>query len=305
MQGAAREAVMSRRQQGIGRKSTVALLLVIAAAAWAFANREDLPIAALRPEPAPALAAVSAPPPGEATVAALGRLQPKDGVRRVAGPAKPVAVVGKLLVDKGDKVESGQVIALLDEAEMREASVARAEALLANAKTELARNTALRAGNVVAAAVLDRLRFEHAAAAAELRLARAELARNRVSSPIDGQVIDVHARDGERVGPEGIVEIGQTQAMYAVAEVYETDIGRVRLGARAQVASPALPRDLAGTVDRIGMRVGKLDALGTDPAAKTDARVVEVEVRLDDGDSALAASLTHLQVEVTIAPPGA
>jgi HlyD family secretion protein len=62
---------------------------------------------------------------------------------------------------------------------------------------------------------------------------------------------------------------------------------------------------LNGTVDRIGMRVGKLDALGTDPAAKTDARVVEVEVRLDEGDAAVAAPLTHLQVEVTIEPAGA
>jgi HlyD family secretion protein len=296
---------MSRTEQGIGRVSALALLLVMVMAGWGLAHRESLPITALHPAPPAALPAVSAAPPGAQGVAALGRLQPKDGVRRVAGPAKPVAVVSKLLVDKGDSVAKGQLIALLDEAEVREAAVARAEAHLANTKTELARNAELRAGQVISAAVLDRLRFERDAAAAELRLARAELARNQVSSPIDGQVIDVHARDGERVGPDGIIEIGQTRAMYAVAEVYETDIGRVRLGARAQVESPALPRALNGTVDRISMRVGKLDALGTDPAAKTDARVVEVEVRLDDGDAAVAAPLTHLQVEVTIQPVGA
>jgi len=295
---------MPRAEQGIGRVSAIALLLVTAMAAWALAHRESLPIAALRPAPPAALAAVSAAPPGAQVVAALGRLQPKDGVRRIAGPAQPVAVVGKLLVDKGDSVAKGQLLALLDEAEVREAAVARAEAHLANTRAELARNAELRAGQVISAALHDRLRFENDAAAAELRLARAELARNQVSSPIDGQVIDVHARDGERVGPDGIVEIGQTHAMYAVAEVYETDIGRVRLGARARVASSALPRMLNGTVDRIGMRVGKLDALGTDPAAKTDARVVEVEVRLDDGDAAVAAPLTHLQVEVTIQPAG-
>ena len=296
---------MPRAEQGIGRVSAITLLLVTAMAAWALAHRESLPITALRPAPLAALPAVSAAPPGAQGVAALGRLQPKDGVRRIAGPAKPVAVVSKLLVDKGDFVAKGQLIALLDEAEVREAAVARAEAHLANTKAELARNAELRAGQVISAAVLDRLRFERDAAAAELRLARAELARNQVSSPIDGQIIDVHARDGERVGPDGIVEIGQTQAMYAIAEVYETDVGRVRVGARARVTSPALPRVLNGTVDRIDMRVGKLDALGTDPAAKTDARVVEVEVRLDAGDAAAAASLTHLQVEVTIDPAGA
>jgi HAMP domain-containing protein len=91
----------------------------------------------------------------------------------------------------------------------------------------------------------------------------------------------------------------------ALARIVTRCARREPTGARARVASPALPRVLDGTVDRIGMRVGKLDALGTDPAAKTDARVVEVEVRLDDGDAAVAAPLTHLQVEVTIQPVGA
>ena len=296
---------MSRGEMGIGTKSGIALLFVMVTAVWAFAHRGSLAISAFGAAPPAELPAVAAAPPSAQGVAALGRLQPKDGVRRIAGPAKPVAVVSKLLVDKGDSVTKGQLIALLDEADVREAEVARAEARLANTKAELIRNAELRAGAVVSAAVHDRARFENDAAAAELRLARAELARNQVSAPIDGQIIDVHARDGERVGPDGIVEIGQTQAMYAIAEVYETDIGRVRVGARARVTSPALPRVLNGTVDRIDMRVGKLDALGTDPAAKTDARVVEVEVRLDAGDAAAAASLTHLQVEVTIDPAGA
>ena len=42
----------------------------------------------------------------------------------------------------------------------------------------------------------------------------------------------------------------------------------------------------------------KHDEIGTDPAARKDARVVEVEIRLDD--SAPAASLSLLQVEVEI-----
>ena len=92
--------------------------------------------------------------------------------------------------------------------------------------------------------------------------------------------------------------------MYAVAEVYETDIARVALGSKAQVTSPALTRVLHGTVDRIAMRVAKQDVLGTDPAARTDARIIEVDIRLDDEDARLAAGLTHLQVEVAIARAG-
>jgi HlyD family secretion protein len=47
-------------------------------------------------------------------------------------------------------------------------------------------------------------------------------------------------------------------------------------------------------------KVHKQDEIGTDPAARKDARVVEVKVRLDD--SAAAAPFTHLQVEIEIEP---
>ena len=96
----------------------------------------------------------------------------------------------------------------------------------------------------------------------------------------------------------GVLEIGRTDEMFAVAEVYETEIGRVELGQRALVSSPALASPLEGTVERIGLKVGKLDVLGTDPVAKTDARVVEVDIRLDDG--ARVSHLTNLQVEVSL-----
>ena len=137
-------------------------------------------------------------------------------------------------------------------------------------------------------------------ASAALQEARAEFARAHVYSPIDGRVLAVHAREGERVGPDGIVALGRTSEMYAVAEVYESEIGRVKFGQRAVVTSPTLPEPLTGTVDWIRLQVGKLDALGTDPAARKDARVVEVEIRLDDGEQ--AAGLTNLQVEVEILP---
>jgi HlyD family secretion protein len=121
-----------------------------------------------------------------------------------------------------------------------------------------------------------------------------------VRSPVDGQVLKIHAREGERVGADGIVEIGATGSMYAVAEVYETDVGRVRVGQRARVSSPAFERALAGSVERIGLRIGRLDVLGTDPVADTDARVVEVEVRLDEPEP--AARLTNLRVDVLFEP---
>ena len=110
----------------------------------------------------------------------------------------------------------------------------------------------------------------------------------------------MHARRGERVGSEGILELGRLDEMFAVAEVYETDIGRVRIGQRARITTPVLAEPIGGRVEWINLKVGKLDVLGADPAAKTDARVVEVEIRLDD--SKAVRGLTNLQVEVEFEP---
>jgi HlyD family secretion protein len=243
---------------------------------------------------------VAVAPPLPSTVTALGRLEPKDGVFRVAGPSDFAIVLRDLRVDDGDSVEKGQIIAILDSYAPRKALVARVEAELENARAEYRRNAKLGRDHIVSDSDLEQREAQVRMLEAELERTKAEMELAVVRSPIAGQVLEVHAREGERVGSEGIAEIGQTQAMYAVAEVYETDVGRVRLGQRATISSPALPGTMHGTVDRIGLKIGKKDVLDTDPAARTDARVVEVEILLDD--SKQVAGLTNLQVDVAIQP---
>jgi HlyD family secretion protein len=233
-------------------------------------------------------------------VSALGRLEPEDGVIQLAGPSAPSVVIAKIFVDDGDRVEKGQLLATIDTAEVLAAAVQRLEAERDNARRERDRNLQLFRERAISDSSRDSWEMRVRVAEASLAGARAELAKAHVYSPIDGQVLRVHAREGERVGPEGIVELGKTDHMFAIAEVYEEDVGRVRVGQRALVTSPALSAPLTGKVDRIHLAVAKQDALGTDPAARKDARVVEVEVRLDD--SRAAAPLTHLQVDVQIDP---
>jgi HlyD family secretion protein len=137
-----------------------------------------------------------------------------------------------------------------------------------------------------------------AGAEAALTRRQAELARTEVRAPFDGRVLDVLARPGELVGLDGVVEFGRVHEMYAIAEVYETDVRYVRPGQKARVKGDALPREIAGTVTRVRPKVHKMDEIGTDPAARKDARIVEVEVRLDE--PAAVANLTHMQVRVEI-----
>jgi HlyD family secretion protein len=247
--------------------------------------------------PAPVSAAPASGPDG--SVAARGRLEPRDGLIVIAGPSEMAVVVQRLHVDKGDLVKRGQVIAVLDQETLRRSALERARAELTNAEAEMGRARKLKAGDAVADSRLDQLEMLLRIARADVASAQTALERQYVRAPFDAQVIEILAREGERA-TDGIAEVGRTDRMYAVAEVFETDIGRVKLGQRARVASPALARTLEGSVDRIGRKVGKLDAIGADPAARTDARVVEVEVRLDDSEP--AAGLTNLQVEITLLP---
>lgn len=247
------------------------------------------------------LPAVSAPPPTRPSrISALGRIEPKDGVLDVAGPSDPSVVIARLLVDEGDRVEKGQVLATLDTADLRRARVERLQVELDNAKRDLARTQELKRESVIPASVLDTRTTSVLSFEAQLREARADLRRSSIRSPVAGQVLEVHAREGERVGLNGVVALGRTDEMFAVAELYETDIGRVAIGQRATVTSPVLPEPLTGTVDWVNLQIGKQDVLGTDPAARKDARVVEVDIRLDD--SPKAAPFTNLQVEVEIEP---
>jgi len=131
--------------------------------------------------------------------------------------------------------------------------------------------------------------------------AQVDLNLSYVKAPVSGYILKVHSRQGESVNTQdGIVELGGTDQMYAVAEVYETDIAKVRNGQRATVSSPVFEGTLEGTVARIGKQIGKKDVLNTDPAADTDARVIEVRIRLAPESSKKVATLTNLQVEVKI-----
>ena len=145
------------------------------------------------------------------------------------------------------------------------------------------------------------------AAAAKVDVERARLARDEaalercyVRAPFAGRVLRIVKRPGELIDAEGVLELGRVSRMYAIAEVYETDIGRVRAGQKATVTSSALSAPLTGVVERVRLEVRKLDTRGTDPAARKDARIVEVEVLLDQAE--VVASLTNLQVEVLLHP---
>lgn len=184
---------------------------------------------------------------------------------------------------------------------------------LAEAKANLKRiESAQQQQLAEAEATLDRIaevrpeevavaRAEVGKAQAAVKTAQAELERAYIKSPQEGTIVKVLARPGEVVSSEeGIVRIGQIDQMYAVAEVYESDIGKVKLGQTATITSSAIDEKLTGVVETIGLEVERQEVVNTDPTANIDAKVVEVKVKLDRESSQKVAGLTNLLVTVRI-----
>jgi len=341
------------------RRSGLLLLLlpVLAAGAWWALSR-----------PAPVPAAATAPVAVPMGVGALGRIEPASRVRRLTHPGgMAVTRIETLLVQEGERVAAGQLLATFADAAQKDATLAQAEAALAEARASLARVAAggrdseiaaqqariaaLRAeeesatreaarqetlvpGGAGTRAGAERARFaaERASAArreaeavlqtldtpraedlaiAQARLAsaeaavtkaRADAALARIAAPIAGTILRIHARPGDQLGSDGLLELADLDALDVVADVYETDVPRLRLGATAEIIVPGTATRYAATVREIGWQVRRTTQAGTDPVAATDARTVEVRLTLaEEGRRALMRRV-NMQVQVAIPP---
>ncbi len=171
------------------------------------------------------------------------------------------------------------------------ASEEEAEQAQGDAEAKAASCTAAHANSRVAESKIN-------VARTRVALQKAQLQRTLITAPFDSRVLDILVQPGEFIGMAGILELGRVDRMYAIAEVYETDIRHVTVGQKAQISSDALTERLTGQVEFIRLKVAKQDEIGTDPAARKDARIIEVEILLDK--PTIAAALTNLQVDIVI-----
>jgi HlyD family secretion protein len=130
--------------------------------------------------------------------------------------------------------------------------------------------------------------------------AQTELERAYIRTPISGQILKINTRMGEKVTDKGIVDIAQTDATIVVAEIYQTDIDRVKVGQKATITSQAFSGELTGIVDRIGLQVNRQNVFSDRPGENLDRRVIEVKIKLDPNDLKRVYGLTNLQVQASI-----
>ncbi|WP_293135253.1 HlyD family efflux transporter periplasmic adaptor subunit [Microcoleus sp. bin38.metabat.b11b12b14.051] len=137
-------------------------------------------------------------------------------------------------------------------------------------------------------------------AIAQVKRAQTELNQAYIRTPNPGKILKIHTRAGEKISDDGIADVGETQQMVVVAEVYQTDISKIKLGQKATVTSQAFVGELPGTVQEIGLKVSKQNVFSNQPGENLDSRVVEVKIHLNAEASKQVAGLTNLQVQVAI-----
>lgn len=130
--------------------------------------------------------------------------------------------------------------------------------------------------------------------------AATELNQAYIRAPIAGQILEIYTKPGEAIGNNGIVDLGQTSQMEVIAEVYQTDINKIRVGQQAVITSESFPGELRGSVRLIGLQVTKQRVFSNQPGENLDRRVIEVRIRLNPEDSKRVAGLTNLQVQAAI-----
>ena len=134
-------------------------------------------------------------------------------------------------------------------------------------------------------------------AIAALKLAETNLAQAYIRAPRDGQILKIRTRLGEKVSNDGIVELGATDRMVAVLEVYQTEIDRVKVGQSATISGQAFQGEVKGIVSQVGLQVERQRQATNQAGENLDRRVIEVKVRLSPEDSRRVAAFTNLQVQ--------
>ncbi len=254
-------------------------------------------------------------------VAALGQLNPLGEVRKLAAPSSAkggTPRLSKLLIREGDSIIKGQILAIFDNRPKLEANLKSAQANLnilmsqiSIKKREINRYQTLVDKGAVALIVLDKMKDDLLISETSILKLKStvdainvDLEQTQLKSPIDGIVLQILVREGERPNSSGVINVGANELMEALIEVYESDIDRVKLGQDVDLISEngGFKGSLRGQVSLISPQVRQRRVLSTDPTGDADSRVIEVRVKLDNVSAKKVSHLTGMKVIARFLP---
>ncbi|WP_332658551.1 HlyD family secretion protein [Brevundimonas sp.] len=242
---------------------------------------------------------------------ANGKVDIEGGIIQIA--ARRGGVVRQVLVQEGDRVVAGQILARQEDDEPRlalqsaNADVAQAESQLRSlqvdvrtAQREHDRLQQLVASNFVAASRMDAARDAIATAQARLGSAQAavQTARARrdqaaynveltvIRAPQSGRIVRRYANPGagaSTLNVSNMFDLEPDAPRIARAEIVESDIPNITPGQAVEITPEGDPSKVyVGAVLRRAAVFGARKLASDDPSQRSDERVVEVVVTAGD-----------------------
>jgi HlyD family secretion protein len=120
----------------------------------------------------------------------------------------------------------------------------------------------------------------------EARLEEARMGRELavVRSPLDGVVVDIYTRQGERISFRGIAKIVDLDQIRIFADVDEIHLRNVKPGGKVEFTFQGSRTIHVGTIAREPLTVKRTKRSEAD-LGESNARLVEVEIKPDDPQS--------------------
>jgi membrane fusion protein, multidrug efflux system len=166
--------------------------------------------------------------------------------------SKVRGIINELYVEEGDRVQAGQVIAIIEDDQYRiEAS--RAKATLDRLHNEFQRNRELFERNLIAAETFQNSQFEFESQKSTYDLALLNLENTEVRSPISGVISERYVKKGNMIGTDQqLYRVTDFTPLMAVLHVPEHEMSKIRINQRVELRADALPNQLfVGSVERI------------------------------------------------------
>ncbi len=255
------------------------------------------------------------------SVAALGQLSPAGEIRKLAPPISQFGSsprINELLVSEGDFVKKGAILAIFDNSEKLYADLEKMDNLIKTINLEIAlkedqikRYELAVEKNAYSFVQLSqrkdellKLQKQKIINVSDKKNIEIDLFNSKLRSPIDGFILSINTRVGERSTNEGILDIGSSQNMEALIEVYESDIDRVFISQKVELSSEngGFKKILKGKVIRISPQVKQRKVLSTDPTGDADSRIIEVLVQLNKESIKLVQNYAGMKVIAKFLP---
>jgi HlyD family secretion protein len=225
-------------------------------------------------------------------IAAEGRVVAYPGAEVRVGAERAGRLV-RVLVQEGDLVRKGQLLAEIDSDELRaelaeaRARVVEAEAEVRLSQSTLARRQQLQQERILAVHDLDEATRDFETSRARVETARASVARyealvakSRIAAPITGTLVARAVDAGQMVETgDHAFTVADLERLRIEGEAHEADAGGVALGAPVKITADGYPgRSWRGTIEEVPDSVTLRRIKPQDPSRPTDARVLAVKV---------------------------